>query len=483
MNCKKCITNGSEVTQTIGKAQNSSLSCDFCDYSTKAKYNMQRHMDRKHGDAEKNGTSSKQERKKPEVTLDTLLNSIGLENYAANFLEEKVDLKLILDLSEEDMRRLLVDFNIKWGDRYRFEKAINEVKESKPVEKNGNGEDSHIHIEQNTGDALEPSGETLLQEHTEVSDMDIPLDEESSDVHITLQSDTTEEENESGSRNCSLCETAEKESAYKHYCRKCGKVVCSVFCSDQDLSSDNETHRVHKKGDPSCILSAFVCPFCERTFNINHALQVHLKETHTPFETSFPTMSLASGMSILNVNEKCDECGKEFANELDLKNHKIRVHEYGEQFALYPCEDCGYSGTELRELKKHTEEEHTDDSLQSLGIDKLPEVSKRRRHDFDDLAIDEEGNINFEEEDDEFDAHSEELLLIDDEDEWSKPETPLIKTKRKATINHDEPRAKKKKTVVEKNPTKSNLQCPECGQIFTRKDNLSRHVKNKHKNK
>ena len=105
-------------------------------------------------------------------------------------------------------------------------------------------------------------------------------------------------------------------------------------------------------------MSAFVCPFCERTFNINHALQVHLKETHTPFETSFPTMSLASGMSILNVNEKCDECGKEFANELDLKKH-------------------------------------TDDSLQSLGIDKLPEVSKRRRHDFDDLAIDEEGNINF----------------------------------------------------------------------------------------
>ena len=47
LNCKKCITNGSEVTQTIGKAQNSSLSCDFCDYSTKAKYNMQRHIERK----------------------------------------------------------------------------------------------------------------------------------------------------------------------------------------------------------------------------------------------------------------------------------------------------------------------------------------------------------------------------------------------------------------------------------------------------
>ena len=107
-------------------------------------------------------------------------------------------------------------------------------------------------------------------------------------------------------------------------------------------------------------------------------------------------------------------------------------------------------------------------------------MSKRRHHDFEDLAIDEEGNINVEEDDDEFDAHSEEHLLIDDDDDWSKPETPLIKTKRKATTKHDETQAKKKKTVVEKNPSKINFQCPECGQIFTRKDNLSRHVRNKH---
>ena len=52
------------------------------------------------------------------------------------------------------------------------------------------------------------------------------------------------------------------------------------------------------------------------------------------------------------------------------------------------------------------------------------------------------------------------IRLIDDDDDWSKPETPLIKTKRKATTNHDEHTSQEEeKTVVEKIPSKSNLQC------------------------
>ena len=113
---------------------------------------------------------------------------------------------------------------------------------------------------------MHPSGENLLKEHAELSEMDIQLDERS-DVDVTLQSNTTpinliEVEDESRIGKCTLCETSEKESAYKHYCRKCGKVVCSAFCSEQDLSSENEAHSVHQKGDPRCILSNFVCPFC-----------------------------------------------------------------------------------------------------------------------------------------------------------------------------------------------------------------------------
>ena len=150
--------------------------------------------------------SSKQEKRESEVTLDTLLKSIGLENHTSQFQDEKVDLKLILDLSEDDMRRLLVDFNIKWGDRYRFEKAIKDVKDRKPIETIENNQDSTIQLASNVDDTLQSSGENLLKEHTELSAMDIQIGDESSDAPINL----IEVETEPINAECSLCETAEK---------------------------------------------------------------------------------------------------------------------------------------------------------------------------------------------------------------------------------------------------------------------------------
>ena len=129
----------------------------------------------------------------------------------------------------------------------------------------------------------------------------------------------------------------------------------------------------------------------------------------------------------------CSECNKKFANELDVQNHMTRVHEYGEQFALYPCEDCGFRATDLMEIRHHIESEHKkDNSLQSLGISQLPVVSKRRKHQFNELEIDEDGNINFEEEDEEYDEHTDELLLVDDDDEGWEETTKSNRPKRKA---------------------------------------------------
>ena len=106
----------------------------------------------------------------------------------------------------------------------------------------------------------------------------------------------------------------------------------------------------------------------------------------------------------------CSECNKKFANELDVQNHMTRVHEYGEQFALYPCEECGFRATDLMEIRQHIEDEHKkDNSLQILEMSQLPVVSKRRKHQFSELEIDEDGNINVEEEDEEYDSHTDEL--------------------------------------------------------------------------
>merc|ERR1711942_565164 len=44
---------------------------------------------------------------------------------------------------------------------------------------------------------------------------------------------------------CNLCNSS------NHVCRKCKNTVCN-FCGEQDPSSDNEMHIMHKKNDKRC---------------------------------------------------------------------------------------------------------------------------------------------------------------------------------------------------------------------------------------
>ena len=70
-----------------------------------------------------------------------------------------------------------------------------------------------------------------------------------------------------------------------------------------------------------------------------------------PLKKNFPTMSILSYGSLSDIYEICSQCGKILENELDLENHKERVHENGEQ--LYPCEECGFRGSDMKEIKDH----------------------------------------------------------------------------------------------------------------------------------
>ena len=51
---------------------------------------------------------------------------------------------------------------------------------------------------------------------------------------------------------------------------------------------------------------------------------------------------------------KCQQCEKLFYNNADVKAHNIKVHEYGEYYNLYPCEDCGFMGGDATEIEEHS---------------------------------------------------------------------------------------------------------------------------------
>ena len=133
---------------------------------------------------------------------------------------------------------------------------------------------------------------------------------------------------------CNLCAVATQ-----HPCRICGIPVCNLTCSVQDPRSENEAHRTHKTGDRRCVVKymnasiPFSCPKSAKEFKEITNFNKHMEEDHDVFQLSFPNLSLESG-SISKLRMIRWQCGKLFANELDLKNHLERVHEYGELFQL-----------------------------------------------------------------------------------------------------------------------------------------------------
>ena len=71
---------------------------------------------------------------------------------------------------------------------------------------------------------------------------------------------------------------------------------------------------------------------------------------------------------------------KDFENVYDRERHEERVHVYGDNFELYPYEECGYSRTDVTSFKTHIEQQQGKQRnisvpLEELVISKLPEVS------------------------------------------------------------------------------------------------------------
>ena len=299
--------------------------------------------------------TAKDKKKAKEIgSVNYILKLIDLEQYIEVLEAEQIDLDTLLSLKPEQFMEMVRDVGITpWGHRHKLREALDNLKETTtndddPIEKSYQSETCNV---------------------------------ESSD---SLESFPTSFSDDA----CDLCAEAKQ-----HRCTKCVIPVCNLKCSEQDPSSDNELHRIHKRGDTRCVEQFesnsmdFTCPKCENTFTDVNALNEHMEREHAD-KLSFPTMSLASDGTISNIWETCKTCGQVFENELDLKNHMERVHVYGELFQLYPCEECGFRASDLTELQIHHAEGHPADesissiseddlSLEDLGITKLPIVGKR----------------------------------------------------------------------------------------------------------
>ena len=487
--CTICIPttlvgNASEepsIPQSSALKVDNGFKCEVCGLIAKTKYSIKRHVDRKHGNSESNPheeplteleivanetsdslciTFRKTKDQKKEVcSVNDLLKLIDLQQYIQVLEAEQIDLDMLLSLKQEQFMEMVRDVGIiPWGHRHKLREALDKLKETR------------------NDDPVETSYQTESWNVESCDSTDI--------VNTSLSNDA-----------CDLC-----AKATQHKCSKCGIPVCNLKCSEQDPSSDNEQHRIHKKGDARCVqlfetnMMDFTCPKCTNTFTDVEALHAHMDREHAD-EQSFPTMSLASDGTISDIWETCKTCGKVFENELDLKNHMERVHVYGELFQLYPCEECGFRASDLTELRIHLAEGHPAEesicedeiSLVDLGITKLPLVGKRRKQNFHELQIDTHGVIEVEddlEKDNDFIASREDEILMmsdDDSDTVITAEENIkekeVNKKRKAKSNAIEAPSKRKKIVGKPGPT---LKCEICNIDFSRKDNLSRHMRNKH---
>ena len=81
----------------------------------------------------------------------------------------------------------------------------------------------------------------------------------------------------------------------------------------------------------------------------------------------------------------------QFENEDDVNFHMCIVHKYGEERSLYICEECRCRGQDKISFNNHIQEEHGSvgvslmNTLFEFGIERLQEVSKRWKQNFEGL--------------------------------------------------------------------------------------------------
>lgn len=61
-------------------------------------------------------------------TIETLLQSLQLDKLITLFNENDIDLKLLMELSETELKDLLTEVNLSLGNRYKIAKRLQKIK-------------------------------------------------------------------------------------------------------------------------------------------------------------------------------------------------------------------------------------------------------------------------------------------------------------------------------------------------------------------
>ena len=289
--------------------------------------------------------------------------------------------------------------------------------------KNDNDGEGKANYNDSTLDDIEDevfSNSEYLEGETAITDIEDEVFSNSEDLEgETAISDI--EEDETSSNECPLC-----RDSTQHHCRKCGKLVCILFCSIMDPRSDNELHVIHKPDDIRCTVQNFECPNCGKTFASPSELQEHIGMNHT----QEPSLSLLSEAGS-EIERLLAEENETFSSVLHISKRtrqNLKNVDYGgsldegddwdptpapEDVELFSCIECNFTSTLQVKLKEH--------------------VDSHRQH--------------------------------------TKPKKTL--PKRKWTVEYSPPSKKSK-------ADKDSISCEICGLDFSRKDNLKRHMSRIH---
>ena len=129
-------------------------------------------------------------------------------------------------------------------------------------------------------------------------------------------------------------------------------------------------HRVHTEPSQCSVTynthQQLACPHCEEMFETTSKVNEHMNNNHPDGFESLNHITLDSNIDCSRYELlKCKECNKLFYYESDIETHVTTVHKFGEYWNPYPCEECGFKGSNVVDIEEH-QQNHKDLGTKNL---------------------------------------------------------------------------------------------------------------------